>query len=68
MILYTTYNKYCVSYILLFERIYVGFCFVSLFFSQFVVFFRFVDFFSRCYSMSLSQFSQDGGRMDEGFF
>lgn len=32
MILYTTYNKYCVSYILLFERMYVGgglFCFVS---------------------------------------
>lgn len=26
MILYTTYNKYCVSYILLFERMYVGFC------------------------------------------
>lgn len=24
MILYTTYNKYCVSYILLFERMYVG--------------------------------------------
>ena len=26
MILYTTYNKYCVSYISLFERMYVGFC------------------------------------------
>lgn len=26
MILYTTYNKYCVSYILLFERMYLGFC------------------------------------------
>lgn len=35
MILYTTYNKYCVSYILLVEWMYVGVVFVSLFFSQF---------------------------------
>lgn len=65
MILYTTYNKYCVSYILLFE----GVCmvlFVSLFLS--FLFFRFVDvFFTLLLSMSLSQFSQGGeGRMVGG--
>lgn len=39
MILYTTYNKYCVSYILLFERMYVGFCLWASFFSRLRTFF-----------------------------
>lgn len=34
MILFTTYNKYCVSYILLFPGMYVGFC-LEASFSQF---------------------------------
>lgn len=38
MILYTTYNKYCVSYILLFEKMCVGVFFRFLPFSQFPFF------------------------------
>lgn len=62
MILYTTYNKYCVSYILLVEWMYVGVVFVSLFFSQFA-FFPVCGFFSSshvCYSHRVSP-SFDGG-------
>lgn len=68
MILYTTYNKYCVSYILLFDRIYVGFCLSASFFSVCFLLFIFVDFFSRCYSQRVSpSFHRIGGEeVDEG--
>lgn len=39
MILYTTYNKYCVSYILLVESVCGGFVRTSVFFFLFVDFF-----------------------------
>lgn len=65
MILYTTYNKYCVSYILLFERMCVGFFFLFLPFSQFPFFPGLWIFFSftLLLLMSLSQSSQglEGG-------
>lgn len=52
MILYTTYNKYCVSYILLFERMYVGvFVCKPIFFLSLLFFIGlWIFFFSRRYS------------------
>ena len=69
MILYTTYNKYCVSYILLFERKYVGFFVCK------PIFFSVCSFLSVCgfffftllLSVSLSQFSQGGGGGEGGW-
>lgn len=56
MILYTTYNKYCVSYILLFERMYVGvFVCKPIFFLSLLFFIGlWIFFFSRRYSQWVS--------------
>lgn len=56
MILYTTYNKYCVSYILLVESVCGGFVRTSVFFFLFVDFF-----FTLLRSTSLSHFLKGGG-------
>lgn len=69
MILYTTYNKYCVSYILLFERMCFGFFFCFCLFLSFRSF-PVCGFFSftLLLLMSLSQSSQglEGGGGQDG--
>lgn len=61
MILYTTYNKYCVSYILLVERVCGSFVRTPLRLSFFFFPVGGFLFFTLLRSMSLSHFIQGGG-------